>query len=92
MTVARFPFLATAFRDVVVSGREGLLKPDPAIYRLCLDAQRPRRRRLRLRRRQPEANVAGAAALGLDAIRFTDPEALRADLARRGLIARADAG
>ena len=37
VTVARFPFLGTAFRDVVVSGRERLLKPDPAIFRLCLE-------------------------------------------------------
>ena len=33
---ARFPVL-TRFRDVVVSGAVGLLKPDPAIYRLLLD-------------------------------------------------------
>ena len=76
---------APRFRDVVVSGREGVLKPDPAIYRLCLDRNGLDAAGLRLRRRQP-ANVAGAAALGIDAIRFTDPEALRADLARRGLL------
>ena len=32
------------------------------------------------------ANVAGAAALGIDAIRFTTPEALREALVARGLI------
>lgn len=84
-TLPRFPFLATRFRDVVVSGHEGVTKPDPAIYRLLLD-----RNRL-----APEtcvfiddngANVAAAAALGIDAILFTDPEALRAALAARGLV------
>jgi 2-haloacid dehalogenase len=34
-----FPFL-TEFEDIVVSGEERLLKPDPAIYRVLLDRQR----------------------------------------------------
>jgi 2-haloacid dehalogenase len=83
-TVARFPFLA-GFRDVVVSGHEGVLKPDPEIYRRCLA-----RNRL-----EPgacvfvddsAANVAGAAALGIDTIRFTSTPELRGELARRGLL------
>ena len=79
------PRLATAFEDVVVSGREHLLKPDPAIYhRLC------RRNGLR-----PEdclfiddslPNVLGARAVGMQAHLFTTPEALAADLAARDLI------
>jgi 2-haloacid dehalogenase len=91
LTLARFPFLAAAFRDVVVSGRERLVKPDPAIFRLLLD------------RNGLDAadcifvddsarNVAAAAALGLEAILFTGPEPLRAELARRGLLAPADTG
>ena len=76
-TVARFPFLGTAFRDVVVSGREGVLKPDPAIYRLCLarNGLDPARA---IFIDDSAANVAGAAAVGLDAICFTGPEALGA--------------
>src|SRR5262245_16953490 len=35
-TRARFAFFSH-FRDIVVSGDEWLLKPDPAIYRLCLE-------------------------------------------------------
>lgn len=84
-TLPRFPFLATAFRDTVVSGREGVVKPDARIFRLLLE-----RNRL-----APEAcvfiddnaaNVAAAAALGIDAILFATPEALRDALAARGLI------
>jgi 2-haloacid dehalogenase len=90
-TVARFPFLGTAFRDVVVSGREGLLKPDPAIYRLCLARNGLDPARALFIDDSP-ANVAGAAAVGLEAIRFTGPEDLRAELARRGLIAADGAG
>jgi 2-haloacid dehalogenase len=89
-TRARFPFLA-GFRDVVVSGHEGVIKPDPAIYRLCLARNGLDAAACVFIDDNP-ANVAGAAAVGLDAIRFTAPDALRADLARRGLIARADAG
>ncbi len=91
LTVARFPFLGTAFRDVVVSGRERLLKPDPAIFRLCLERNGLDAAGCVFVDDSPK-NIAAAAALGLDAVLFTDPEALRADLARRGLIARADAG
>ena len=76
---------------MVVSGRERLVKPDPAIYRLCLARNRLEPSACVFVDDNP-ANVAGDAAVGLDAIRFTSPDALRADLARRGLFARADAG
>lgn len=81
----RFDFLATSFRDVVVSAHERLLKPDPAIYRVLLS-----RNGL-----EPadcvfiddsEKNVAGARAVGMDAIRFTDPDALAGALKERGLL------
>jgi 2-haloacid dehalogenase len=77
-TQKRFPFL-TWFRDVVVSGEERMLKPDPDIYHVLL-----RRNGL-----APEtcvfiddsaANVAAAAALGMRAVRFTSPEALRREI------------
>lgn len=80
---ARFGFLGR-FRDAVVSGRERMLKPDPAIYRLCLE-----RNGLAAADcvfvDDSAANVAGAAAVGIDAIRFTTPEALGEELRRRGL-------
>ena len=71
----RFPFLYE-FRDIVVSGDEKLLKPDPAIYQLLLG------------RNSLEAgdclfiddslkNVKGAEAIGMKAHHFTTPEALR---------------
>ena len=78
-TVARFPFLRL-FRDIVVSGDERVVKPDPAIYRLLME-----RNGL-----AAEAcvfiddslnNVAGAKAVGMKAIHFTGPDALRTKLA-----------
>jgi 2-haloacid dehalogenase len=83
-TRARYDFLGH-FRDIVVSGDERLIKPDPAIYRLLLD------------RNGLEAsdclfiddslkNVAGAEAVGMKAHHFTSPEALRAHLVATGLL------
>jgi 2-haloacid dehalogenase len=64
------------FRDIVVSGREKLLKPDPAIYYLAL-------RRFGLRAEEALfvddrlINVEGAAAVGMKAHLFTDAADLR---------------
>jgi 2-haloacid dehalogenase len=83
-TLARFPFLA-AFRDVVVSGDERVTKPDAEIFRRCLA-----RNRLEAARAvfvdDSAANVAAAAALGLDAIRFASAPQLAAELMSRGLL------
>jgi 2-haloacid dehalogenase len=87
-TVPRFPFLGTRFRDVLVSGHEGIVKPDPEIYRRLLARNGLVAARSIFIDDNPD-NVAGAAALGIDAILFTTPERLRAALADRGLIAPA---
>ena len=83
-TQDRFPFLKTHFRDVVVSAEEQLIKPDPAIFRICLE-----RNGLApgdcIFIDDSLQNVAAADALGIDGILFTDPETLRSDLSERGL-------
>jgi 2-haloacid dehalogenase len=86
-TLPRFPFLATAFRDTVVSGHAGVVKPDARIYRLLLDRNGLDPAACIFIDDSPR-NVAGAAALGIDAIRFTGPEALHDALAARGLLSR----
>ena len=73
------------FRDIVVSGREGLAKPDPAIFRLALDRWRLSPAAT-LFIDDNAANVAAAAGLGIDAVRFVDPDRLGRDLSARGLI------
>lgn len=79
------PRLGDVFDTLVVSGREQLLKPDPAIFHLLCDRAGIR----------PDAcvfiddglhNVAGAKAVGMDAIHFTGADALRAALTERGLL------
>jgi len=70
------------FRDIVVSGDERLVKPDPAIYRLALD-------RFGLNAHGAVfvddnlANIDAAAKLGIHAIHFTNAQDLRTEL--RGL-------
>ncbi|WP_248255923.1 HAD-IA family hydrolase [Georgenia sp. EYE_87] len=77
--------------DVLVSGREGLVKPDPAIFHLLIE-------RYGL---QPEAtvfvddsraNVAAAEAVGLRALHFTTAAQLRADLRALGLLPGGNGG
>jgi len=83
---SRFAFLGW-FEDIVVSGEERMVKPDPRIFRLALD------------RNRLEAgdtvfiddlmpNVAAAAALGLDAVHFRGADALREAPEARGLLDR----
>jgi 2-haloacid dehalogenase len=73
------------FRDIVVSGREKLLKPDSAIYFLALG-------RFGLKPSEAlfiddrQINVDGALAVGMHAHLFVDAEDLRARLAHEGLL------
>ena len=82
---AREAAMFDRFREIVVSGDERLVKPDPAIYRLALG-------RFGLRAEEAvfvddnAANIAGAAALGIHAILFEGAEPLRSELVRLGLL------
>lgn len=83
-TRQRFPFLSR-FRDIVISGEEGVVKPDAEIFR-----------RLMVRNAldpgaclfidDNAANVAAARASGMEGHHFRSPEALRKDLSARGLM------
>jgi 2-haloacid dehalogenase len=83
MALDRFDFLAW-FAGIVVSGIEGVAKPDRAIYDLLVH-------RYGLRREGTvvvddwDRNVEGARAAGLQAIHFTSAAALRDDLRALGL-------
>lgn len=73
------------FRDIVVSGEEKLLKPDPALYYRALD-------RFRLKASAAlfvddrKINVEGAKAVGMKAHLFTGAEGLRRRLETEGLL------
>lgn len=80
---AMFGFLGL-FDDVVVSGTEGVAKPDPRIFALVAErAGLPPSRLVFVDDRAD--NVAGAAAVGMDAVLFTDAASLREELRARGL-------
>lgn len=84
--VPRFDVLGL-FAHVVVSGEVKVAKPDPRAYEIvAARAGVPLAELVFIDDRQ--ANVDAAAALGMDAIRFTDATALRTALRRRGLPCR----
>ena len=83
VALKRFGFL-DLFEDIIVTGAEGVAKPDPRIFEI-------------LQRRighslhdcvfidDSKGNIEAATKAGLDAILFTDTGHLRDDLAARGL-------
>lgn len=75
------------FAGTVISGREGITKPDPAIYRLVCDRYGFAPQHALFVDDSP-VNVAAALAVGMDAVHFTDPPALRSALVARGLLRR----
>lgn len=79
----RFDFLGL-FEGVVVSGTEGVAKPDPAIFELAVARTGLRAEEL-VFVDDKEPNVAGAVGCGLDGILFTGAEELRVALRERGL-------
>ena len=81
-----FPFLDELLDGVVVSGTEGLAKPDPRIYALVAErAGLPPAELVFFDDKR--VNVDGAATAGLDSIVFTGAEQARRDLVARGLLA-----
>lgn len=80
----RFDFLAD-FAGIVVSGEEGLVKPDPLLYRRLIDRHALVPERTLFIDDAP-ANVAAAEALGMRGHRFEDARRLRAWLVGHGLL------
>ena len=81
---ALFPVLSL-LRDVVVSGTEGVAKPDPAIFAVLAGrVDRPLEHLLLVDDRAE--NVEAARAAGMAGLVFTDADILRADLVERGLL------
>jgi 2-haloacid dehalogenase len=74
----RFPFMGW-FAGTVVSSHEGVAKPDPEIFRRLLDRFGLVPERTVMIDDSP-ANLDTAASLGMTAVRFTSPTALRAAL------------
>ena len=80
----RFAFLSW-FHGIVVSGMEGVIKPDPRIFRILCERHRI----------APETavfiddvahNATAASALGIHGIHFQSPEQLRRELVSLGML------
>jgi 2-haloacid dehalogenase len=87
---ATFEFL-DRFEGIVVSGDEGVAKPDAALFRILLDRYALAPEQTVFIDDSP-TNVEAAQQLGLVGLRFTDPDQLRADLSRLGLLDGAGSG
>ena len=74
------------FRDIIVSGTERLMKPDPAIYALAIKRFGIDPAGALFIDDNP-ANVAGAEAAGIAAHRFEGAAGLEAELVARGYLA-----
>ncbi|WP_333823706.1 HAD family hydrolase [Pinisolibacter sp.] len=81
--LVRYPTLGD-FVDIVVSAHEKLLKPDPAIYRVLTERNGLDPASCLFIDDVP-ANVEGARAIGMQAVRFVSPEQLARDLAALGV-------
>ncbi|MDN3567726.1 HAD family hydrolase [Paeniroseomonas aquatica] len=84
VALERFEFMAW-FQGIVVSGQEGLIKPDPRIYRLLVERHGLRPEEIVYIDDNP-GNAAAATALGMHGIHFTGPAALQTELASLGLL------
>ena len=80
----RFEFLQY-FKEILVSGKEGMKKPSAEIYELALN-------RFGIDPTtaifidDSEKNIKGAEAVGIQSFHFTSPKKLRADLTKLGLL------
>jgi len=80
----RFEFLSW-FDGIVVSGEEGVIKPDPRIFAILLERYRIAPGEAVFIDDNP-ANAAAAHALGIHGIHFRSPELLRRELEKLGLL------
>jgi 2-haloacid dehalogenase len=80
----RFAFLSW-FDGIVVSGMEGVIKPDPRIFRILCERHRIAPKTA-VFIDDVAANAAAASALGIHGIHFRSPEQLRRELIEVGML------
>jgi 2-haloacid dehalogenase len=83
--MSRFPFLSW-FDGIVISGQEGVIKPDPRIFRILCERYGVEPRSA-VFIDDVARNARAAAALGIHGIHFRSAEQLRRELVAVGLLA-----
>jgi 2-haloacid dehalogenase len=86
----RYEFLRW-FEGTVVSSSEGVIKPDPRIYRVLLERYGLTPGSTLMIDDNPR-NIEAARSLGMPAVLFESPEALRAELEDAGVLGTAEPG
>jgi 2-haloacid dehalogenase len=86
LRLERFPFLGW-FDGTVVSGREGVAKPDPAVFTLLLD-RFGLKASTTLMIDDTNENLEAAHKLGIQTVLFRSPCQLRAELETAGVLPR----
>ena len=71
--------IADAFDEFIISGELGIVKPDPRIYQIALERVGVAPKEAVFVDDFPE-NVEGARSVGMHAIRFQNPEQVKAEL------------
>ena len=84
LTRAKYPFL-DGFAGLVVSGREGLVKPDPRIFELFLSRHSLAAEET-LFIDDSERNIAAAKALGMATIHYSEGVDVAGELRARGVL------
>ncbi|HXX83589.1 MAG TPA: HAD family phosphatase [Casimicrobiaceae bacterium] len=84
----RFEFLSW-FDGIVISGLEGVIKPDPRIFRVLLERYGVAAESAVFIDDVPR-NAAAASALGIHGIHYRSPEQLRRELVTLGMLPQAD--
>jgi len=80
----RYPFLDW-FEAMVISGQEGIVKPEPEIFRLLMHRHQVNPATA-LFIDDSAANIAAGQLMGFETHHFTEPALLQADLIARGLL------
>ena len=87
IALERFDFLQL-FEGILVSGKEGLKKPDLRIYQLILDRYEINPASTMFIDDNAR-NIEAAREVGIDAVHFVSPEALEAELSERAILVNA---
>jgi 2-haloacid dehalogenase len=82
--MSRFPFLSW-FDGIVISGREGVIKPDPRIFRILCERYGVEPRSA-VFIDDVARNARAASALGIHGIHFRSAEQLRRELVAAGIL------